>query len=62
MVGRVAGDIDEIVRAVRFDRWTDTHAGEREVQIALRRTLLNDKLHRDNELFETAYWCICEYE
>ena len=31
MVKRVVDDIDEIVRAVRFDGWQATHAGEREV-------------------------------
>ena len=30
MVHCVVDDIDEIVRAVRFDGWQTTHAGERE--------------------------------
>ncbi|AWX93647.1 hypothetical protein DPM13_12705 [Paracoccus mutanolyticus] len=38
MVKRVVDDIDEIVRAVRFDGWQATHAGEREVKKALRQT------------------------
>jgi len=61
MVGRLVDDIDGIVRAVRFDGWQDTHAGEREVKIALRKTLLKYKLHQDNELFERAYGYIREY-
>ncbi|MEQ9097107.1 MAG: hypothetical protein RIE32_12680 [Phycisphaerales bacterium] len=61
MVKRVVDDIDEIVRAIRFDGWQDTHAGEREVKIALRKTLLKYKLHQDNELFERAYGYIREY-
>ena len=61
MVKRVVDDIDEIVRAVRFDGWQDTHAGEREVKIALRKTLFKYKLHQDNELFEKAYGYVCEY-
>ncbi len=61
MVGRVVDDIDGIVRAVRFDGWQDTHAGEREVKIALRKTLLKYKLHQDNELFEQAYEYVREY-
>jgi type I restriction enzyme R subunit len=61
MVGRVVDDIDDIVRAVRFDGWQDTHAGEREVKIALRKTLLKYKLHQDNELFDRAYGYIREY-
>src|SRR5690606_35146152 len=32
MVKRVVDDIDELVRAVRFDGWQATHAGEREVK------------------------------
>jgi len=61
MVKRVVDDIDEIVRAVRFDGWQTTHAGEREVKIALRRTLFKYKLHQDTELFERAYGYIKEY-
>ena len=38
MVQRVVDNIDEIVRAVRFDGWHNTHAGEREGK-ALRKTL-----------------------
>ena len=39
IVERVVNDIDEIVRLVRFDGWQATHAGEREVKLALRKTL-----------------------
>jgi type I restriction enzyme R subunit len=61
MVKRVVDDIDEIVRAVRFDGWQHTHAGEREVKIALRKTLFKYKLHQDAELFDRAYGYIREY-
>jgi type I restriction enzyme R subunit len=61
MVQRIVDDIDEIVRQVRFDGWQDTHAGEREVKIALRKTLFKYKLHQDNELFNRAYGYIREY-
>jgi type I restriction enzyme R subunit len=61
MVKRVVDDIDDIVRAVRFDGWQDTHAGEREVKIALRKTLFKYKLHQDTELFDRAYGYIREY-
>lgn len=61
MVKRVVDDIDEIVRAVRFDGWQATHAGEREVKKALRQTLFRYKLHQDPELFEKAYGYIREY-
>lgn len=61
MVRRVVDDIDEIVRAVRFEGWQATHAGEREVKKALRQTLFKYKLHQDNDLFERAYQYIREY-
>lgn len=61
MVKRVVDDIDELVRAVRFDGWQATHAGEREVKKALRQTLFRYKLHQDAELFERAYGYIREY-
>jgi len=59
IVERVVNDIDEIVRYVRFDGWQSTHAGEREVKKALRKTLFKYKLHQ--ELFEKAYGYIREY-
>ena len=62
MVRRVVDDIDEIVRAVRFEGWQATHAGEREVKKALRQTLFKYKLHQDNDLFERAYQYIREYD
>ncbi len=61
MVKRVVDDIDEIVRAVRFDGWQNTHAGEREVKFALRKTLFKYKLHQDTELFDRAYGYVKEY-
>jgi type I restriction enzyme R subunit len=61
MVERVVNDIDEIVRIVRFDGWQNTHAGEREVKLALRKTLFKYKLHQDRELFDRAYGYIKQY-
>lgn len=61
MVERVVNDIDEIVRYVRFDGWQGTHAGEREIKMALRKTLFKYKLHQDQELFDRAYAYIREY-
>jgi len=55
MVEKVVSDIDDIVRLVRFDGWQNTHAGEREVKMALRKTLFKYKLHQDQELFGRAY-------
>lgn len=61
MVERIVGDIDEIVRHVRFDGWQATHGGEREVRRALRKTLFKYRLHQDQELFDRAYGYIRQY-
>jgi len=61
MVERVVNNIDEIVRYVRFDGWQNTHAGEREVKLALRKTLFKYRLHQDQELFDRAYGYIRQY-
>lgn len=61
IVERVVSDIDEIVRVVRFPGWQATHAGEREVKLALRKTLFKYRLHQDQDLFDRAYGYIREY-
>jgi type I restriction enzyme R subunit len=61
IVERIVNDIDEIVRVVRFDGWQSTHAGEREVRNALRKTLFKYKLHQDQDLFDRAYGYIRTY-
>ncbi len=61
IVERIVGDIDEIVKKVRFPDWQHTTAGERLVQKELRRTLLKYKLHTDQELFDKAYGYIRQY-
>lgn len=61
VVGRIVADIDSIVKIVRFPGWQTTNAGEREVQKALRKTLLKYKLHKDENLFSKAYLYIREY-
>ena len=61
IVERVVADIDDIVRQVRFPGWQQTAAGEREIQKALRRTLLKYKLHSDHDLFDKAYGYIVRY-
>jgi type I restriction enzyme R subunit len=61
IVERVVGDIDEIVRQVRFPGWQQTAAGEREVQKAVRRCLLRYKLHTDQDLFDRAYAYVVQY-
>ncbi len=61
VVERVVGDIDEIVRLVRFPGWQQTAAGEREVRKALRRSLLKYQLHHNADLFERAYKYVRQY-
>lgn len=61
VVERIVGDIDAIVRVVRFPGWQKTSSGEREIQKSLRKALLKYKLHKDQILFERAYAYIKEY-
>jgi type I restriction enzyme, R subunit len=61
MIERIVADIDEIVRIVRFPGWQNTNAGEREVKMALRKTLAKYQLHREEDLFKRAYGYIAEY-
>ena len=61
IVERIVNDIDEIVRIVRFEGWQSSVSGMREVQKALRKTLLKYQLHKDDELFTKAYEYIKEY-
>ena len=50
-----------MVRMVRFPGWQETSAGEREIQKALRKTLLKYHLHKDQDLFDRAYSYIRQY-
>ncbi len=52
---------EKFMHYMRFDSWQNTHAGEREVKNALRKTLFKYKLHQDHELFERAYGYIREH-
>ncbi len=61
VVERIVTDIDEIVRMVRFPGWQDTHAGEREVQKALRKVIYVKYKVKDQDLFDRAYGYIKQY-
>lgn len=61
VVERIVNDIDEIVRMVRFPGWQDTHAGEREVQKALRKVIYVKYKIKDQDLFDKAYGYIRHY-
>jgi type I restriction enzyme R subunit len=61
VVERIVGDIDEIVRMVRFPGWQGTKAGEREVQKALRKVVYVKYQIKDQDLFDKAYGYIRQY-
>jgi type I restriction enzyme R subunit len=61
IVEKVVNDIDSVVKYTRFDGWQWTKTGEREIQKALRKTLLKYKLHKEQELFDKAYEYIREH-
>jgi type I restriction enzyme, R subunit len=61
VVERIVADIDAIVKVVRFPGWQQTIAGEREVKLALRKTLLKYQLHQEQDLFDRAYAYIAQY-
>lgn len=60
IIGNIVSDIDQIVRATRFDGWQQTVGGDKQIQKALRQTLLKYQLHKEQELFEKAYAYIRE--
>ena len=61
MVERIVADIDGIVRTVRFPGWQNTHAGQREVQKALRKIVYVKYKIKDQDLFDRAYGYIRQY-
>lgn len=61
MVEKVVSDVDEVVRAVRFDGWQETRDGDRSVRQALRQTLYVKYKIRDQETYDRAYDYIREY-
>lgn len=61
IVSNVVDRIDDVVRAVRFDGWQSTIAGDQEVRKALRQTLYVQFKIRDNDVFERALGYVREY-
>ena len=61
IVRQIVEDIDSVVKFTRFEGWQWTISGEREIQKALRRTLLKYQLHKEQELFDKAYAYIREH-
>jgi len=60
-IKQIVEDIDDVVKVTRFEGWQWTRTGEREIQKALRRTLLKYQLHKEQELFDKAYNYIREH-
>jgi type I restriction enzyme R subunit len=61
IVGRVAEDIDAIVRPVRGTRWQASHPGDREVRKQIRMVLRTHGLPPSGDLFDRAYAYIAEH-
>jgi len=61
IIKQIVEDIDNVVKVTRFEGWQWTNAGEREIQKALRKTLLKYQLHKEQELFDKAYAYIREH-
>lgn len=61
IVANVVNEVDEVVRAVRFEGWQNTRDGDRLVQQALRKTLYVKFKIRDNDVFERALGYVREY-
>ena len=61
IVERVVADVDQVVRAVRFDGWQDTREGDRDVRQALRKILWLKYKLRDEDVYTKAYDYIRQY-
>ena len=61
IVARIVEDIDNIVKATRFDGWQDSVSGQRNIKQVLRQTLFRYQLHTDHDLFNKAYNYIHEH-
>lgn len=61
IVANVVNEVDEVVRAVRFEGWQNARDGDRLVQQALRKTLYIKFKIRDNDVFERALGYVREY-
>jgi type I restriction enzyme R subunit len=61
IIRQIVEDIDDVVKVTRFEGWQWTVSGEREIQKALRKTLLKYQLHKEQELFDKAYKYIREH-
>ena len=61
IVERIVGDIDDIVKIVRFDGWQRTTTGKNEVKKALRSVIWIKYKIKDKEVFDKSYSYIEQY-
>lgn len=61
IVERIVGDIDDIVKIVRFDGWQKTTTGKNEVKKALRSVIWIKYKIKDKDVFDKAYNYIEQY-
>ncbi|MCZ8514958.1 HsdR family type I site-specific deoxyribonuclease [Paenibacillus filicis] len=61
IVERIVGDIDDIVKIVRFEGWQGTTTGKQEVKKALRSVVWVKYKIKDKEVFDKAYQYIEQY-
>jgi len=55
VVEQVVAEIDNLVRATRFEDWQHTQVGDRQMRLALRKALRKFQLQKNGELFDRAY-------
>ncbi|MBL4844163.1 MAG: type I restriction endonuclease subunit R [Planctomycetes bacterium] len=60
-VEKVVAGIDEVVRKVRFDGWSDTEAGRRQVSRALRSAIFKHLGHADADVHNRALAYVAKY-
>jgi type I restriction enzyme R subunit len=60
IVERIVGEIDDIVKIVRFPGWQNTFQGRMDVTKAIKTIFIKRKMF-DNELFEKAYSYVEQY-
>ena len=60
IVERIVGEIDDIVKIVRFPGWQNTFQGRMDVTKAIKTIFIKIKMF-DNELFEKAYGYVEQY-
>ena len=61
IVERIVGDIDGIVKIVRFDGWQNVPTGRKMISRNLRDVIMRKYRIRDTEVFDKAYSYVEQY-